>query len=188
MVALAGFFRPTFNFALFGLESINVTDSEIKPYRSDGQTPAPNTAHVGSRQTGSPAITLSNSTVEGDVIVGVNGDPTSGSAIASSGSSIAGDKKASDEEVNVQRFFQSPPVPVEFGDPTWDVTLQGGGPDTVLDMPPGTGDVQITVAQHSHLSGAIVVTTPSKLAHVDVIKGVEMSVCQTCVVRCLVVK
>lgn len=44
----------------------------------------------------------------------------------------------------------------------------------ILDMPPGTGDVQITVAQHARLTGALVVSTPSKLAHVDVIKGVEM--------------
>lgn len=43
-----------------------------------------------------------------------------------------------------------------------------------LDMPPGTGDIQLTVAQHATLSGALVVTTPSMLSHVDVLKGVQM--------------
>ena len=44
----------------------------------------------------------------------------------------------------------------------------------VLDMPPGTGDVQLTVCQELELSGAVSVTTPSKLAAVDAAKGVEM--------------
>ena len=44
----------------------------------------------------------------------------------------------------------------------------------LLDMPPGTGDIQLTVAQHAALSGALVVTTPSALSHVDVLKGVKM--------------
>ena len=44
----------------------------------------------------------------------------------------------------------------------------------ILDMPPGTGDVQLTVCQELELSGAVSVTTPSKLAAVDAAKGVEM--------------
>lgn len=44
----------------------------------------------------------------------------------------------------------------------------------VLDMPPGTGDVHLTVSQLVKLSGAVVVTTPSSLSHVDVLKGVAM--------------
>jgi len=44
----------------------------------------------------------------------------------------------------------------------------------VLDLPPGTGDVQLQVLQDLQLSGAVAVTTPSKLAAVDTRKGVEM--------------
>ena len=44
----------------------------------------------------------------------------------------------------------------------------------LIDMPPGTGDVHITISQHVVLSGAVVVTTPSMLSHVDVLKGVDM--------------
>lgn len=38
-------------------------------------------------------------------------------------------------------------------------------------MPPGTGDIQITLAQSAQLSGAIVVTTPHRLAIADTAKG-----------------
>jgi len=44
----------------------------------------------------------------------------------------------------------------------------------LLDLPPGTGDVQLEVCQSLRLSGAVCVTTPSKLAVTDAIKGVEM--------------
>ena len=44
----------------------------------------------------------------------------------------------------------------------------------VLDLPPGTGDVQLEVCQSLQLSGAVCVTTPSKLAVADAVKGVEM--------------
>ena len=44
----------------------------------------------------------------------------------------------------------------------------------VLDLPPGTGDVQLQVCQDLSLSGAIAVTTPSRLAVVDTRKGIEM--------------
>ncbi len=44
----------------------------------------------------------------------------------------------------------------------------------VLDLPPGTGDVQITMAQEVPISGAVVVTTPQDVALGDAIKGVDM--------------
>jgi Mrp family chromosome partitioning ATPase len=44
----------------------------------------------------------------------------------------------------------------------------------VLDLPPGTGDVQLAVCQDLQLSGAVAVTTPSKLALSDAKKGIEM--------------
>lgn len=44
----------------------------------------------------------------------------------------------------------------------------------ILDLPPGTGDVQLTLTQSAPLSGALIVTTPSTLALEDVGRGVEM--------------
>lgn len=44
----------------------------------------------------------------------------------------------------------------------------------VLDLPPGTGDVQLEVCQCLSLSGAVAVSTPSALAWADVHKGVKM--------------
>lgn len=44
----------------------------------------------------------------------------------------------------------------------------------VLDLPPGTGDVQITLTQTAPLTNALIVTTPSPLALEDVRRGVEM--------------
>ncbi len=44
----------------------------------------------------------------------------------------------------------------------------------VLDLPPGTGDAQLTLSQHTRLTGAIIVTTPQDVSLVDARKGVEM--------------
>lgn len=44
----------------------------------------------------------------------------------------------------------------------------------VIDLPPGTGDVQITLSQALPLTGALVVTTPQAVAAADVIKAVAM--------------
>jgi ATP-binding protein involved in chromosome partitioning len=44
----------------------------------------------------------------------------------------------------------------------------------VVDLPPGTGDVQLTLTQSLPLSGAVMVTTPQDVAVADVIKGAEM--------------
>lgn len=50
-----------------------------------------------------------------------------------------------------------------------------GGLDVlILDFPPGTGDIQLTLAQEARLTGAIMVTTPQELAVMDVRKAVNM--------------
>ncbi len=44
----------------------------------------------------------------------------------------------------------------------------------VLDLPPGTGDIQLTIVQTVALSGAVIVTTPQDIALLDAKKGVAM--------------
>ncbi len=44
----------------------------------------------------------------------------------------------------------------------------------VVDLPPGTGDVQLTLAQKIPVSGAIIVTTPQDIALLDARKGLKM--------------
>ena len=44
----------------------------------------------------------------------------------------------------------------------------------ILDLPPGTGDVQLTLTQQLKISGALIVTTPQDIALADVRKGADM--------------
>ena len=44
----------------------------------------------------------------------------------------------------------------------------------IVDMPPGTGDAQLTMAQRVPLSGAVVVSTPQDIALLDVVRGINM--------------
>lgn len=44
----------------------------------------------------------------------------------------------------------------------------------VVDLPPGTGDIQITIGQTAEVDGAIIVTTPQDVALIDVKKGIQM--------------
>src|ERR1700682_889660 len=60
----------------------------------------------------------------------------------------------------IQQFLRS----VEWGDLDY----------LVVDLPPGTGDVQLTLIQTAPISGAVIVTTPSIVALADVRKAIEM--------------
>ena len=42
------------------------------------------------------------------------------------------------------------------------------------DMPPGTGDIQISISQRLKLDGAVIVSTPQDIALIDAVKGVNM--------------
>ena len=53
--------------------------------------------------------------------------------------------------------------------------VQWGALDVLLvDLPPGTGDVQMTLAQKAELNGAIIVSTPQDVALMDARKGIDM--------------
>ncbi len=41
-------------------------------------------------------------------------------------------------------------------------------------MPPGTGDIQLSITQQVELDGAVIVSTPQDVALIDAIKGIQM--------------
>ena len=44
----------------------------------------------------------------------------------------------------------------------------------IIDTPPGTGDVQLTISQKIDVSGALIITTPQELSLLDVKRGINM--------------
>lgn len=44
----------------------------------------------------------------------------------------------------------------------------------IVDMPPGTGDIQLTLSQSAPVTASVIVTTPQDIALLDAIKGIEM--------------
>lgn len=55
----------------------------------------------------------------------------------------------------------------------WDVDW-GDLDFLVIDLPPGTGDAQLTLVQSIPISGAVIVTTPQNVALLDAVKGIAM--------------
>ncbi len=74
-------------------------------------------------------------------------------------------------------IWRGPMVQTAFYQMLRDVDWAGGGGDLdvlVIDLPPGTGDVQLTLAQKVPVSGAVIVSTPQDLALIDARKAIAM--------------
>ncbi len=44
----------------------------------------------------------------------------------------------------------------------------------IIDMPPGTGDIHLSILENYHVTGAVIVTTPQKISQIDVQKAIEL--------------
>jgi ATP-binding protein involved in chromosome partitioning len=79
-------------------------------------------------------------------------------------------------------FFTDPSQPIPWRGPMVSTAVKqlfndcewGDLDYLVVDLPPGTGDVHITIAQGFPIAGAVIVTTPQQVALADAIKGIGM--------------
>jgi ATP-binding protein involved in chromosome partitioning len=74
-------------------------------------------------------------------------------------------------------IWRGPMVQTAFYQMLRDVAWRNGEDDLdymIIDMPPGTGDVQLTLAQKVPVTGAVIVSTPQDLALIDARKAIAM--------------
>ncbi len=89
---------------------------------------------------------------------------------------------AHDVKCMTMGFIMSPNTPAIWRGPMASGALQQMLSDTkwgnldilLVDMPPGTGDIQLTISQRVPLSGAVIVTTPQDISLLDARKAIEM--------------
>jgi len=77
---------------------------------------------------------------------------------------LLGDKPAVMRGPVVTRYIQQVLLNTDWGELDY----------LLIDMPPGTGDVQLTITQTVRLTGALIVTTPHTLSLIDVARGIIM--------------
>ena len=66
------------------------------------------------------------------------------------------------------------PMATSALDQLWRDTLWQGLDYLIVDLPPGTGDIQLTLAQRIPVAGAVIVTTPQDISLLDAIRGLKM--------------
>lgn len=84
--------------------------------------------------------------------------------------------------ISIAFFLQNPDDPIVWRGPMFGKAIQQLFHDTnwgevdicIVDMPPGTGDAQLSLSQMVNLDGAVMVTTPQEVALADVRRAVNM--------------